>query len=143
MNHIAIMRKSWGLTKKILSGNKKIESRWYQTKCAPWNKIHTGERVYFKNSGEPVSIQAKVSKVLQFDNLTPKKVRNLLVKYGRADGIEKEKIPFFFNLFKNKKYCLFIFLKNPKKIKPFQINKRGFGIMAAWISVPKIAKIRK
>lgn len=31
MEHVAIMRKSWGLTDKILSGQKKIESRWYKT----------------------------------------------------------------------------------------------------------------
>lgn len=143
MDHIAIMRKSWGLIPKILSGEKKIESRWYKNKSTPWGKIKTGDIIYFKNTGELVSVRAKVSKVLQFDNLTPKKVREIIIKYGRADGIEKKKISFFFNLFKNKKYCLLIFIKNLKKIKPFNINKRGFGMMAAWISVPKIGKIRK
>ena len=56
MEHLAIMRKSWGLTKKILSGEKKIESRWYKSKYPPWGKIRSGEIVYFKDSGEPVSI---------------------------------------------------------------------------------------
>jgi len=32
MEHVAIMRKAWGLTDKILSGQKKIESRWYSVK---------------------------------------------------------------------------------------------------------------
>lgn len=143
MDHIAIMRKSWGLTEKILSGEKKIESRWYETRRAPWGRIHAGETVYFKNSGEPVNIKAAVSKVLQFDNLTPKKVRELLKKYGKADGIEKNKEHKFFKRFKNKKYCLLIFLKNPRKIKSFEVDKRSFGMMTAWISVPKIGKIKK
>jgi len=143
MNHIAIMKKSWGLTDKILSGEKKIESRWYETKRAPWGKIHAGETIYFKDSGEPISIKATISKVLQFEELTPERVRTLLGKYGRADGIEKSEENKFFRRFKNKKYCLLVFLKNPKKIKPFNIDKRGFGIMTAWISVPKIGKIRK
>lgn len=143
MDHVAIMRKSWGLTEKILSGDKKIESRWYETRRAPWGRIQAGETVYFKNSGEPVSIKATVSKVLQFEELTPEGVEVLLRKFGRADGIEKSKKQEFFKRFKNKKYCLLIFLKNPKKIKPFEINKRGFGMMAAWISIPKIGKIRK
>lgn len=30
MEHVAIMKKSWGLTRKILSGEKTIESRWYR-----------------------------------------------------------------------------------------------------------------
>jgi len=143
MDHVAIMRKSWGLTEKILSGEKMMESRWYETKRAPWGKIRAGETVYFKNSGEPVSIKATVSRVLQSEGLTPRRVRALLRKYARADGIEKNKENEFYRRFKNKKYCLLIFLKNPKKIRPFEINKRSFGMMAAWISVPKIGKIRK
>ncbi len=143
MDHVAIMKKSWGLTEKILSGEKKMESRWYQMKRAPWGKIRAGETIYFKNSGEPVSIKATVSKVLQFEGLTPKKVKTLITKYGRTDGIEKNKEHKFFKRFKYKKYCILIFLNNPKRIKPFDIDKRGFGMMAAWISVPKIGKIKK
>ncbi|MBU4370146.1 hypothetical protein KKG58_05355 [Patescibacteria group bacterium] len=33
------MKKSWNLTEKILAGEKKIESRWYKSKCSPWGKI--------------------------------------------------------------------------------------------------------
>jgi ASC-1-like (ASCH) protein len=143
MNHIAIMQKSWGLLEKILSGEKRIESRWYETKRAPWGKIRAGETVYFKNSGEPVSIKATVSKVIQSKELTPARVKTLLRKYGQTDGIEKSKENKFYKRFKDKRYCLLIFLKNPKKIKPFEIDKRGFGMMAAWISIPKINRIKK
>lgn len=143
MHHIAIMKKSWGLTGKILNGQKKIESRWYSMRCAPWDKIKTGETVYFKDSGEPVFLKVDVEKVIQFSDLTPEKVKEILAEYGDADGIEKEKIPEFFERFKNKKYCLLIFLKNPQKIKPFEINKTGFGAMAAWIAVEDIRKIKR
>ncbi len=143
MEHLAIMRKSWGLTEKILDGRKKIESRWYLLKYKPWDNIKKGETVYFKNSGEPVKIKAKVGKVIQFANLTPKKVKELLNKYGKSDGIEKEKIPEFFRMFKNKKYCMLIFLKNPAEIKPFDIDKTGFGAMSAWIAINNIVKIKK
>lgn len=143
MEHLAIMKKSWGLTDKILNGQKKIESRWYSVKYKPWDTIKKGETVYFKDSGGPVRIKAEVSKVMQFDSLTPKKVKEILNEYGRDDGIEKEKIPEFFGRFKNKKYCLLIFLKNPQRIKPFDIDKTGFGAMSAWITVDNIARIKK
>jgi len=77
MDHVVIMRKSWGLIPKILSGQKKIESRWYINKCVPWNKINLGETVYFKNSGEPVSLAATVEKVLAFSDLSPQKVEEI------------------------------------------------------------------
>jgi ASC-1-like (ASCH) protein len=142
MDHLAIMKKSWGLTEKILSGEKKIESRWYKSKRSPWDKIKSGERVYFKNSGEPVKIVAKVAKVLQFSNLTPKKVRHLLEEYGNEDGINTKDMKKFFKLFKAKNYCILVFLKNPSAIKPFSINKKGYGMLSSWISVENIRKIR-
>ncbi len=129
------MKKSWEMIPKILNGEKTIESRWYKTKRAPWGKIAAGETVYFKNSGEPVTIKAKVQKVLKFESLTPKKIKEILKIYGKEDGISEEKISFFAKLFAVKKYCLLIFLKNPQKVKPFEIDKTGFGAMSAWISV--------
>lgn len=142
MEHVAIMKKSWGLLEKILSGQKTIESRWYKAKRKPWDAIRKWETIYFKNSGEPVTIKALVSKVGQFADLTPKKVREILNKYGKSDGIEKEKIPEFFKRFKSKKYCILVFLKNPVKINPFKIDKIGFGAMSAWISIDNIDKIK-
>ncbi len=142
MEHIAIMRKSWGLTQKILNGQKKIESRWYSVKCKPWNCIKEGEITYFKDSGEPVKIKAEVSRVIQFADLTPKRVKKILDEYGNDVGLEKEKIPEFFERFKNKKYCMLIFLKNPQKIKPFDVDKTGFGAMSAWITLNSVSKIR-
>ena len=143
MDHVAIMKKSWGLTEKIVEGKKTIESRWYKSKYAPWGRIKPGEAVYFKNSGESVSIKTKVKKILCFSDLNPRKVKSLLNKYAKADGIEKDKIPVFFNLFKNKKYCMLIFLKDAKRIKPFDIDKTGFGAMAAWICVKNINQIKR
>ena len=103
MEHVAIMKKSWRLTYKILTGQKKIESRWYKVKYAPWNRIKSGETVYFKDSGEPVTIKAEVKKVIQFSNITPEKVKKILTKYGDADGIG-DKITEFFEMFKTKHF---------------------------------------
>ena len=143
MEHLAIMKKSWGLTDKILSGQKKIESRWYLTKRKPWDSIKRGETVYFKDSGGPVRIRAEAGRVMQFADLTPQKVKEILDEYGRDDGIGEEKIPEFFERFKDKKYCILIFLKNPQEIKPFEIDKTGFGMMSAWITIDNISKIKK
>ncbi|HLD15851.1 MAG TPA: hypothetical protein VJB94_04715 [Candidatus Nanoarchaeia archaeon] len=142
MEHLAIMKKSWKLTEKILTRQKKIESRWYRSKYPPWNNIKPEETIYFKNSGEPVTIKATVSKVLQFKNLNPNKVKEIIEEYGYEDGINISDKDRFYQLFKNKRYCILIFLKNPEKIKTFNINKKGFGIMSAWITVENINKIK-
>ena len=107
MQHIAILKKSWELIDKIVSGEKKIESRWYKNKSAPWEKIKEGEVIYFKNSGEAVTVKAEVEKVLQFSDLGPRKVKVLLDRYGRDIGIKAEE---FYPQLKDKNYCLLIFL---------------------------------
>ncbi len=142
MEHLAIMRKSWGLLPKILSGEKVIESRWYKNKYSPWGRIQKGDLVYFKNSGEPVSVKAEVLDVLQFSNLTPGKVLEILNEYGAKDGINQSETGKYYEMFKDKNYCLLIFLKNFEKITPFEINKKGFGAMSAWISIESINNIK-
>lgn len=85
MDHLAIMKKSWGLTKKILTGQKTIETRWYMNKSAPRDKIKVGDTVYSKDSGCPVTIKATVSQVDQFADLNEKKIQDILKKYSYAD----------------------------------------------------------
>jgi len=96
--------------------------------------------IYFKNSGEKVSVRVRVRKILRFENLTPNKVRELLLKYGKDDGVTD--IKKYFQLFKDKNYCLLIFINKPETIEPFDIDKRGFGSMAAWICMEDINSIR-
>lgn len=143
MHHIAIMRKSWGLLPKILTGEKIIESRWYKNRYSPWDRIKKGDIVYFKDSGEPVTIKAEVSKVIQYPNLTPAKIKWILQKYGVKDGLGIDELGKYYQRFKDRKYCLLIFLENSQRIKPFDINKTGYGNMAAWIVVDGINRIRK
>lgn len=142
MEHVAILRKSWGLIGKILSGEKKIESRWYMARCAPWGRIKAGETVYFKDSGEPVTIKTTVENVLQFSELTPEKVREIVDRYGGVNAICVNDASETMERNKNKRYCMLIFLKNPQTVEPFNIDKRGFGIMTAWISVKKVDGLR-
>lgn len=139
MQHIAIMNKSWKLIPKIVSGEKKIESRWYQTKRSPWNNIKTGDKIFFKNSGETVIATADVSSVLQFVIENEKDAQNILDKYAKDICLINTDIK---NWKKLPKYCILIFLENAKYIdKPFQINKEGFGISTAWICVENIKSI--
>lgn len=142
MQHIAIMKKSWKLLPKILTGQKTIESRWYMSKAAPWDKIKAGETVYFKDSGEPVTVKAVVEKVLQFENLTPVKVKAILDQYAGPDGICIADVDMFYQRFRHKNYCMLIFLKNPEKLTPFNITKQGFGLMSAWLCVDNIDSIK-
>jgi len=142
MDHVAIMKKSWGLIPKIINGTKKIESRWGKNKSAPFGKVNAGNTVYFKNSGEPVIAKAEVEKVKTFVDIKPKKVREILEEYGGDDGIAVSNLENIIEWAKEKRYCTLIYLKNPRTVEPFNINKNGFGMSAAWLCVGDINKVR-
>ncbi len=142
MDHLAVMKKDWDFIGKILNGQKTIESRWYMTRRVPWEKIKKNDIVFFKNSGELVTAKAIVSKVIQFEKLTSRKVKEILNEYWRKLGIPKNEQPNFYKRFKDKKYCVLIFFKNPQKVKPFKIDKKGFGAMASWICIRNIKEIK-
>lgn len=126
MHHIAIMKKSLGLLPKVVSGEKTIESRFYNSRRAPWRKIKVGDTVFFKNSGEPVTVSATVSEVLE----NPK-------------NLDAYKLSICLTDLPKKKYSILIFLTSVQKIEPFEINKKGFGSMSAWITVSDINKIKQ
>ena len=134
MHHLAILSKKPNFLDLILKRKKTIESRWYQTKRTPWNKIKKGDVIFLKNSGEPVTARADVERVLQFD-LRHKRVKDIIDRYGKQICINSTKG------LTNKNYCILIFLKNPKTIPKFNIDKSGYGNMSAWITVPNIKQI--
>jgi len=68
---------------------------------------------------------------------------DILIQFGAEDGLGPGDIEKFYKLFKDKRYCILVFLKDVESIKPFEINKKGFGIMSAWICIDDIKKIKK
>lgn len=142
MNHIAILKKSKGLLPKILSKEKIIESRWYKNRYTPWNRIKKEDVIYFKNSGEPVTVKVEVSKVIQYSDLDLKIVKQILNQYGVKIGFNPNNFDEYSQTLKDKNYCILIFLKNLKEISPFNIDKTGFGLMSAWITIDNVNRIK-
>jgi len=150
MDHVAILRKANikkddDLLGDILSGRKTIESRWYANKIAPWDKIRAGDTVYLKESGRAVTAKAEVSKVLQYDNLNTEIKKGIVRKYGKqiAPSTSEDDFLAWLGKQKNKRYCILIFLANVTPVKPFEIDKTGYGNSSAWLVTDNIKKLRK
>ncbi len=150
MHHIAILKKSCvrkgdNLLTDILTGIKTIESRWYINKVAPWNQIEIGDDVYFKESGSPIRAKAKVSYVIQYDDLDSSTISRIISTYGSKiapSSTQKELDTWSLGLNK-KRYCILIFLTEIEKVEPFEIDKTGFGSACAWMVTSNIDKITK
>lgn len=142
MNHVAIMKKEWGLTPKIAVGEKTVESRWYKSRINPWNRIKPGDSLYFKDSGAPVTIKATVTRVDQYEIKNNKHALEILSKYASEDLGTKTIAKSIKDYVLNKKYAVFIHFDNVQNVKPFDIDKKGFGLQCAWISVDSIESIK-
>lgn len=142
MHHIAIMKKQWGLIPKILSKEKTVESRWYKNKVTPWNKIKVGDTLYFKESGKPVTVKVKVIKVEQFEVKSNTHALEIMQKRAKADLGTNSLSEEIKDYILNKNYAVFVYFNNVVQIKPFEINKKGFGLQAAWLTLPNIDTIK-
>lgn len=150
MDHVAILRKARiskgdNLLADILAGTKTIESRWYVNKISPWDKIVAGDTVYFKESGGPVTALATVSKVMQFSNLNEQSRVKIIRDYGKhiAPHFPLSEFESWAARHSAKRYCILIFLRDVKKITPFNIDKTGFGNSAAWLAVGDIKRVMR
>lgn len=119
MEHLAIVSK--GTIIKILSGEKKIESRFTKNKIAPYNNIKKGERVYLKESGGPVTAIFTAGNIQYFDNLNAQKLLEIKTKYNSKIKADDG----FWEYKKNSIYGTLIEIELPKRITPFNINKLG------------------
>jgi hypothetical protein len=137
MEHIAFLKKWSGCLKSIMIWEKTIETRWYQTKKAPLNKVNKDDVIYFKE-WQNIELKSIVKDVIQYDNLDENKILEIFNLYWK----EIKASSFDISHFKNKKYWILIFLKDTEKIIPFQVDKEGFWNMCSWISIDSIDKIK-
>ena len=131
MRHIAIMKSSWGLLPKILDGHKTVETRWYRVRTGAWNAVHAGDTIFFADSGAPCTVRTDIARVLQFENLDTQRAREIFVEYQDVAALEEHMWP----LLQEKRYCGVMFLEDVQTITPFAINKKGYGVMSAWLSL--------
>jgi ASC-1-like (ASCH) protein len=143
MDQLAIMNPKWKLIEKILAGEKTVESRWYKTKRAPWNKIITGEKIYFKDSGRRVTVMAMAGRIWQFEDLDEGKIRKILKDWHQEIGFDEADIERNVEYYQGKKYCILVEIVNPKRVDPFEIDKTGFGTGSAWLTVKDIKQIKR
>ncbi|MDD3661657.1 MAG: hypothetical protein PHG63_01200 [Candidatus Dojkabacteria bacterium] len=137
------MKKSWHLLPKIQSGEKTVETRWYRTKRCPWDKIRKGDTIFFKDSGEPVTLKSHACSV---EYMTPQTEaqRIAIMKSVIRQDLCCSHIPEDVRTYiSNKRYCIIIHLTEPQPVRPFHIDKTGFGAQSAWLCLDDIRRIKR
>ncbi|MFH1188563.1 MAG: hypothetical protein V1652_01820 [bacterium] len=103
--------------------------------------LHVGNRIFFKNTGEPVTIQATASRVFQYKITDVSEIIDIIDRFGKDICLVESSPKRWRHI---PRYCILMELQNVRILrKPFYIDKKGFGIGAAWITVKDVAGLKQ
>jgi len=74
-SHLVILKKPYMAA--ILTGRKRVESRFTRTRRAFIGRVEPGDMLFLKQSSGPVCATAQVAAVKNYDGLTPEKIFEL------------------------------------------------------------------
>ncbi|MBN1788755.1 MAG: hypothetical protein JW806_10245 [Sedimentisphaerales bacterium] len=126
--HLVILKKLY--LDKILDGSKTVELRLTRSKCAPFDFVSTGDRLFFKQSSGPVCAVGRVRGVKQFCGLNPSKIAEMKREYNHlicgADDYWESK--------SDSRFATLVWLENIRTIEPRWISKKDWR---AWVVLKK------
>ena len=79
--HLAILKRPY--LNAVIDHSKTIEMRLTKTRTVPFGRITKGDRLYLKASAGPILATATVARVLEKQNLTPKRIAALQNRYNK------------------------------------------------------------
>lgn len=104
----------------ILEGKKTVESRFSSVRCAPYDKVNTGDVILLKKAGGPVSGVCRVDSAwfYEVDRTSLKEIRReFAAQICPADSD-------FWSAREEKSFATLISLADVKRVPEFDVNKR-------------------
>jgi len=122
--HLAIL--SGNYLKKIIEGEKIIESRFSKNRYPPYGVIKEGDIIFLKQSSQEIKALCLAKKISFYGPLRRGQAKNIMLSNIVELCVKKE----FIELKKDSKFATLIWLGNIKEINPLIINKHD---RRAWI----------
>jgi len=123
--HLAVLSQPY--LDLVLTGDKKIESRFSRNRCVPFDEIRKGDIILLKEVSGPVCGIALASRIWFFD-LENEPIEAIRQQYGGAILAEDE----FWLQKEGSSFATLIELKNPTSIEPLAFDKRD---RRGWVSL--------
>lgn len=110
MIHVAVLLKPY--IDLIRTGEKTVECRLTKQARAPYDRIETGDRIYFKESAGPYHLSAIADHVLFEDRLTPGRIREIRRDYNELIRGDKD----FWQWKRDSRYLTLVWLREVEAI---------------------------
>ncbi len=122
--HLAILKAPY--LEAILSGRKRVESRFTRSRRMGYGRIQVGDKIFLKLSCGPVCATAEAAAVKTFENLTPEDILRLKKEYNHlicgSDQYWQSKA--------DSRFGFLVWLDKIEAIEPVRIRKAD---MRAWV----------
>lgn len=127
--HVAIVDRL--TVRHLLVGHKRIESRFLATKRPPYDRVKSGDRVYFKLAGGSVIGSSTVTRVRQYADLTPAAIIRLRRRYNHLINAE----PSYWQARLRCRYGLLLWITAPIRPATAMHVPRQYG--NGWLVLPE------
>lgn len=117
----------------ILEGKKTVESRFSINKCAPYNKVNSGDVILLKKSGGPIVAIARIAKAWSY-NLDINSWKEIKTDFINELCIQD---PNFWEIKKNATYATLMTLEYVQEIAPIEFKKRD---RRGWLILNDVSK---
>ena len=140
-HHLALMNIFF--MRKILEGQKTMETRWAKTKRTPFKSINKGDKIFFKEVGGNVKASAIVIKVEFHKKNEIESTIDLFIKnHFREIGFDsKEQLNEFLLKKKDTNYLSIIWLDNLKN-EFFKVDPKKYAYRNGWVVLNNILDIK-
>ena len=122
--HLVILKRPY--VEAILTGRKKVESRFSKSRCPPFAQVKVGDKLFLKESSGPVCATATVAQVRHFENLSRHQISQIKERYDHLICGSDE-------YWQSKADCalgVLLWLVDVCKIEPVRIAKKDWR---AWV----------
>jgi len=136
MDHVAELTRE--PLEKIIKGERKIEPIFIREETPPYRSINVDDTVYFKMKDGFAIAKATVSKVENYEDLTPEKATEIIEEH--REEISPSEIMFERDIYY--KYATLIWIDKLYEIKPFRVRRDSTN-PSSWSMVEDINKLRE
>lgn len=105
---------------RLLSGEKRIESRFSLRHVLPHNAVSAGDRIFFKEAAGPVRATAVAASVVTWELISPDEVNQIRRIYNRWIVADEE----YWARKSHSRWATLVRLSEVRPLSPFHIPKR-------------------
>lgn len=125
MEHIAIMA---GDAQTVARGYKTVELRFAKGRVVPYERILSGDLIYFRDLGGPFVARAAAGRTEFYSDIEPDDIEGFRRLYGTEINAGEQ----FWQEAQDKRFATLIFLRDIEPLKPYWLKSAPFN-RSQWI----------